>query len=126
MNRELGAKIVYWTFCTFLILSLFGLLFGGLATFLQDSIDHVKVFAYFFSAIGVILMMLAVHSPGMAWKSFMRGPKGIPETGDNHRLMLFVFGACFVIGSLLYSYTGNISAVIGLCFIAVIVIRILA
>lgn len=125
MNRGLWKKIGYWTFSTILLLVLFFVIFGLVPLiFLEnENRDHVKVFASLFAVIGLLVMVIAVHNPGLAWKTFIMKEGGPVNPGLGHRILLLALGGCFVIGGLLYAYTGNISAVIGSFFIFVVGLR---
>jgi hypothetical protein len=127
MNHSLGGKIIYWTICTFLILGIFFLFFGVVPLFFLKggTRDHVKMLASLFAVLGLIMLAIAVHRPGLAWKTFfIKSEKALDASFENQK-WLGGLGVCFTVGGLLYAYTGNISAVIGLFFIFTVVMGIL-
>lgn len=125
MNRDLAGEIGYWVFCTFLVLGLIVVVVGGSALFIGLGIDHVTLFASLIAGLGLLMITLSVHSPGLAWKRFLREPKGIPETNQFDRISLFFLGACLILGGLFYAYTSNLLGLLGPFFIFSIVNRIL-
>ncbi|MBL0348794.1 MAG: hypothetical protein IPP68_00225 [Elusimicrobia bacterium] len=123
MTQKFWGKFFYWTLCTILVFALFIIFFGIVPLFFLNSNAHdfVKIFSTFFAFIGLFIMVLAVHKPGLAWKTFLRKQTKPAAEISGRGTQLFALGISLVIGSLLYAYTGDASAVAGLFFIFVVV-----